>query len=58
MSPRRYYFWLACRDSNGKHYLVFGSDKSEDEARQKGFEMLGGAREGEVWLTKNLNYSL
>ena len=38
----RYYYWLVCRAERGKVFLVFGSDKSEDEARQKGLEMLGG----------------
>jgi len=39
---RRYYYWLICRDDMKKPYLVFGSDKSEDDARQKGLEILGG----------------
>lgn len=36
------YYWIAARDERGKRYLIFGSDRSEDEARQKGLEMLGG----------------
>lgn len=42
MGDRRHYYWLVCRDESGKVYLVFGSDKSEDEARQTGLELLGG----------------
>lgn len=38
---RRNYYWLVCRDEQGKSYLVFGGD-DESEARQKGLEMLGG----------------
>jgi hypothetical protein len=38
----RYYWWLCTRDEKGKPYLVFGSEKSEDDARQKGMELLGG----------------
>jgi len=43
MSERRYYYWIVLRDpDSGKPYLIFGSDKSEEEARQKGLEMLQG----------------
>ena len=43
MSGRRYYYWLCARDpETGKPYLIFGSDKDEADARQKGLEMLGG----------------
>ena len=35
-------WWLVARDEQGKTVLIFGSDRSEDEARQKGLEMLGG----------------
>ncbi len=42
MSSHRYYYWISARDETGKRYLIFGSDKSEDDARQKGLEMLGG----------------
>ena len=38
---RRYYYWLVSRDESGKPYLIFGGD-SEQEARQKGLEMLAG----------------
>ena len=41
MSDRRYYYWLATRDENGKPYLIFGGI-NEEEARQKGLDMLGG----------------
>ncbi len=37
----RNYWWLVTQDQ-GKNFLVFGSDKSEEDARQKGFELLGG----------------
>ena len=36
---RKYYWWLICYDSEGKPYLVFGSEHSEEDARQKGIEM-------------------
>lgn len=40
---RRYYWWIYGRDDgDGKPFLVFGSDKSEDDARMKGFDMLSG----------------
>lgn len=35
-------WWLVAKDEQGKTVLIFGSDRSEDEARQKGLEMLGG----------------
>jgi len=38
---RRFYYWLTAKDDTGKPYLVFGGN-SEEEARQKGFEVLGG----------------
>ena len=34
--------WWLTGFTDGKRFLVFGSDKSEDDARQKGFEILGG----------------
>lgn len=37
---RRYYFWIVASDE-GKPYLLFGGN-SEQEARQKGMEMLAG----------------
>jgi hypothetical protein len=40
MSQKRYY-WIVARDETGKTYLVFGSDQSEELARQKGLEMVG-----------------
>lgn len=42
MNGRRYYFWILARGDDGKPYLIFGSDKSEEECRQKGMELLGG----------------
>lgn len=39
---RRFYYWLVARGDDGKPYLVFGSDKDENDARQKGLELLGG----------------
>ena len=41
MGDRRNYYWLSAQDETGKSYLVYGGI-TEDEARQKGFEMLGG----------------
>jgi DNA-binding response OmpR family regulator len=41
-SPRMCY-WILCQDpESSKPYLIFGSDRSEEDARSKGFEMLGG----------------
>jgi len=37
---RKYHYWLVTRDENGKPYLIYGSPNSEEEARQKGLEML------------------
>jgi len=40
---RRFYYWIVSRDpATGKPYLIFGSDKDEADARQRGLEMLGG----------------
>lgn len=39
---RRYYFWLVAKGEDGKTFLIFGSDKSSEEARTKGLEMLQG----------------
>ena len=36
---RRWYWWLVAKEDSGQRYLIFGSDKSEEEARQKGFEL-------------------
>lgn len=39
---RKYYYWIVTRDPDtGKPYLLFGGD-SEQEARQKGMELLAG----------------
>jgi len=35
---RREYWWLVANDK-GQRYLIFGSDKGEEDARQKGLEM-------------------
>lgn len=41
--PQRYYYWIAVRDPDtGKLNLIFGSDRSEEEARQKAMEMVPG----------------
>ena len=40
---RKFYYWLVARDPDTKRpYLVFGSDKDEADARQRGLELLGG----------------
>jgi hypothetical protein len=40
---RKFYYWIVTRDpASNKPYLVFGSDKSESDARDKGLSMLGG----------------
>ena len=36
---RREYWWLVAQDETGQKYLIFGSDKSCDEARSHGFEL-------------------
>ena len=38
----RYYWWLVTQDEDGKPFLIFGSDKSENDALQNGREMLPG----------------
>ena len=39
---RRKYYWLVCKDpDSGKVFLIAGGD-TEEEARSKGLEMLGG----------------
>jgi len=42
MPITRNYWWIVARDAKGAPSLIFGSDISEDDARQKGFEMLPG----------------
>lgn len=38
----RYHYWLVCNDpDSGKPYLIYGG-QTEEEARQKGLEMLSG----------------
>ena len=39
-APRRFYYWILTFDG-GKPFLIFGSDKNEDEARSKGLDQLG-----------------
>jgi len=36
---RREYWWIVAQDDSGQKYLIFGSDRSSDDARQKGLEM-------------------
>lgn len=51
----RFYYWICARDDRGKPYLVFGSDRSEEDARQKGLELLGGLNfEIKRYPTRNL----
>lgn len=38
---RKTYYWLTAHDEDGKPYLIYGG-ATEDEARQKGLEELGG----------------
>ncbi len=40
MTRRQKHYWLVCSDE-GKPYLVYGG-RTEDEARQKGLDILGG----------------
>ena len=37
----RGYWWLVGKNE-GRRFLIFGSDISEDDARQHGLELLGG----------------
>lgn len=39
---RRFYYWLVAKGEDGKTFLIFGSEHSEEECRQKGLEMLQG----------------
>jgi len=38
---RRKYYWLVCQSDDGKVFLIAGG-RTEEEARQKGLEMLSG----------------
>ena len=38
---QRDYWWLGARDGD-EDFLIFGSATSEEDARQKGLELLGG----------------
>ena len=35
----RDYFWIVAQDESGQRYLIFGSDRSSEDARRVGFEM-------------------
>ena len=40
--PRQHHYWITTRDpESGRPYLIYGG-LTEDVARQKGLEMLGG----------------
>lgn len=40
---RKQYYWIVASDpETNQPYLLFGSDNSEEEARQKGLELLPG----------------
>ena len=54
---RRYYYWLCARDPETvRPYLVFGSEKDEADARQRGLELLGGVDfEIKRYPTRDLN---
>lgn len=41
MTDHKQYYWLTAHDEDGKPYLIYGG-LNEDEAREKGLEMLGG----------------
>jgi hypothetical protein len=42
MAHKNYFYWLLCRDPDtGKPFLIAGGD-TEDAARSKGLECLGG----------------
>jgi len=45
------WYWIVARDENGKRYLLSGG-RTEDEARQRGMEMLS---QGEEWEIKRLH---
>ena len=53
---RRKYYWLVTEDPDtGRPFLIFGGD-SEEVARQKGLEMLGGIDfEIRAFPTRNLS---
>lgn len=51
--PRDYY-WLVARDENGNRYLIYGGE-TEEEAQQRGFEMLGTRFEIKAFPTKDQN---
>ncbi len=35
---RRMYYWIVAQEEDGQRFLIWGSDRSSDEARQKGLE--------------------
>jgi len=41
LTDHKQYYWLTAHDEDGKPYLIYGG-LNEDEAREKGLEMLGG----------------
>ena len=53
VTRRQNHYWLVCSDE-GKPYLVYGG-RTEDEARQKGLDILGGVDfEVKMYPTSNL----
>lgn len=55
VTRRQKYYWLVCADpDDGKPYLIYGG-RAEDEARQKGLDILGGVDfEVKMYPTSNL----
>ena len=54
MTRRQKHYWLVCSDENSRPYLVYGG-RTEDEARHKGLEILGGIDfEVKMYPTSNL----
>ena len=54
MTRRQKHYWLVCSDENSRPYLVYGG-RTEDEARHKGLEILGGIDfEVRMYPTSNL----
>ena len=39
---RQMYYWLVCQDPDTKKVFLIAGGRNEDEARQKGLDMLGG----------------
>lgn len=55
-NSRRQFWWIVAKDEDsGRDFLIFGSDRSEEDARTKGMEMLGANFDIKRFPTKDIS---